>query len=162
MSPGFLIGLWLPMSFRIRNGQLVKSVTRVSPSVRVPLPVVDCSSCVAACCQYQGRPPLSATEEAALPVILLYGLAVYDQEVRDGKHPRAGTKARKAMLAAAGGPPLPQYADPADIDPCLWLDTETHRCKFHEHRPEACREFVMGGSDCLTTRAEFRVPLPLA
>lgn len=37
--------------------------------------------------------------------------------------------------------------------PCLWYDAETRQCKHYEHRPEVCREFEMGGDDCLEMRS---------
>lgn len=32
--------------------------------------------------------------------------------------------------------------------PCIWLDTDTHRCTQYEHRPDRCRAFPVGGSGC--------------
>jgi Fe-S-cluster containining protein len=142
------------MSFRLRNGQLVRKVE----TVRKPLPVVDCSSCTAACCQYQGRPPLTDKEAAALPEEVRLPLLAFDAEVSAGVRPLPGRLARRIL---AGDIPTSRFADPADIEPCLWLDTATHRCRHHEHRPQACADFAVGGADCLTTRREFRVPLPM-
>ena len=41
---------------------------------------------------------------------------------------------------------------PSFGSPCLWLDAEGGRCLHHEHRPRACREFAVGGVDCLDAR----------
>ncbi len=36
--------------------------------------------------------------------------------------------------------------------PCLWYDQETRRCRNYDYRPLACREFDVGGEDCLDAR----------
>jgi Fe-S-cluster containining protein len=36
--------------------------------------------------------------------------------------------------------------------PCLWYDIETRRCRNYDWRPLACREFEIGGEDCLRHR----------
>lgn len=45
-----------------------------------------------------------------------------------------------------------------DGEPCLWYDTQTKQCKHYEHRPDACREFPVGGEDCLRMRTERGIP----
>ena len=46
-----------------------------------------------------------------------------------------------------------------DLDgPCFWFDQVSRRCRHHQHRPRVCREFQVGGRDCLAWRdamAEF-------
>jgi Fe-S-cluster containining protein len=36
--------------------------------------------------------------------------------------------------------------------PCTWYDAETGRCRHYDYRPRACREFAVGGVDCLDAR----------
>jgi Fe-S-cluster containining protein len=36
--------------------------------------------------------------------------------------------------------------------PCFWLDCKTKRCRHYEHRPESCRDFVVGDEACLAWR----------
>jgi Fe-S-cluster containining protein len=36
--------------------------------------------------------------------------------------------------------------------PCLWLDPQTRRCRHYEHRPVVCRDFEVGGEECLAHR----------
>jgi Fe-S-cluster containining protein len=36
---------------------------------------------------------------------------------------------------------------------CAALDRETMLCTIYERRPSVCRDFEMGGSDCLTERS---------
>lgn len=38
---------------------------------------------------------------------------------------------------------------------CAALDRDTLRCRIYDQRPLICREFVMGGPDCLTERASW-------
>jgi Fe-S-cluster containining protein len=45
----------------------------------------------------------------------------------------------------------------AQKQPCIWHDRVTRRCRHHEHRPNICREYEIGGELCLETRTKFRV-----
>jgi len=36
--------------------------------------------------------------------------------------------------------------------PCQWLDVEVGRCRHYDYRPRACREFAVGGLDCVDAR----------
>lgn len=45
-------------------------------------------------------------------------------------------------------PDIPIEPNP-DNSPCCWLDLETRECKHYEHRPELCKNFELGGRDCL-------------
>jgi Fe-S-cluster containining protein len=101
----------------------------------MPLPVLNCDGC-GVCCRGQEALPVgwylgslaSAAERAALPRELLVEL-----------------EAMRDRFNAEGWP--------ADA-PCVWYDGETKRCRHHEYRPEICREFAVGGEDCLRVRAE--------
>lgn len=44
----------------------------------------------------------------------------------------------------------------ADDGWCAALDREAMRCSIYERRPFVCREFAMGGSDCLDERENWR------
>jgi Fe-S-cluster containining protein len=35
---------------------------------------------------------------------------------------------------------------------CLWFDPVSRKCRHYEHRPPVCREFEVGGEDCLAWR----------
>ena len=39
---------------------------------------------------------------------------------------------------------------------CVALDRETFRCTIYEQRPQVCRDFREGGSDCRAERAQWR------
>ncbi len=52
-----------------------------------------------------------------------------------------------------------QYASPppGELDgPCCWLDQVTGLCKHHQDRPNVCRDFAVGGGDCLAWRKFYR------
>ena len=36
---------------------------------------------------------------------------------------------------------------------CAALDRDTMRCRIYEHRPEVCREFQVGESECIAERS---------
>lgn len=38
--------------------------------------------------------------------------------------------------------------------PCIWLNRVTGQCRDYEMRPPVCREFEMGGEDCLRLRRQ--------
>ncbi len=40
-------------------------------------------------------------------------------------------------------------------EPCLWLDLATKRCRHYEHRPKLCRDFELGGEECLGFRSLY-------
>ena len=55
-----------------------------------------------------------------------------------------------------------QYQHPpvGELDgPCFWYDIETKLCKHHQYRPNVCRDFKVGCSDCLQWRQHYRVTL---
>jgi len=35
---------------------------------------------------------------------------------------------------------------------CLWFDPDRRRCRHYHHRPSVCREFEVGGADCVNWR----------
>ena len=49
-----------------------------------------------------------------------------------------------------------QIMGKADDGWCAALDRDTMSCGIYELRPMVCREFDMGGSDCLRERADWR------
>ena len=38
---------------------------------------------------------------------------------------------------------------------CAALDRTTFRCRIYSHRPTICRDFEMGGDDCIEVRGEL-------
>lgn len=121
---------------------------------RTELPVIaDCAGC-GKCCDHMGTPPMYAlyfpppgrellewakgTEDhqrfESLPAEVREELATYYAGVR------AGTIVDRTKDGKT---------------PCLWLNTETKRCKNYEHRPSVCREFEVGDSGCRIARGEL-------
>lgn len=41
--------------------------------------------------------------------------------------------------------------------PCTWFDPRTKGCIHHEHRPNICREYEIGGELCLEIRQKYHV-----
>ena len=51
-----------------------------------------------------------------------------------------------------------QEPDAGELDgPCFWYDQETGRCKNHEFRPNVCRDFEVGCTDCLGWRKTYQI-----
>lgn len=46
---------------------------------------------------------------------------------------------------------LPPDDDAPGCGPCSWLGPDK-ACQHYTHRPEVCRQFEMGGEDCLEIR----------
>lgn len=116
--------------------------------------VTNCDGC-GACCRHMGTPPGYA---AFFP---LPGHTI-PQWARDSVD-HARIKAMPATLRAS----LRRYyqrvwrgqeRDRSGLHvPCLWYDEPTGRCRFHEHRPEVCREFEVGGDGCLAVRQVYQI-----
>jgi Fe-S-cluster containining protein len=55
---------------------------------------------------------------------------------------------------------LDKYLDSLDGEdyglPCVWLDVNTKRCRHYEYRPMVCRQFKLGGEDCVRIRNNNR------
>ena len=70
------------------------------------------------------------------------------------------------VILIAGDHPPEQYVDvdedgheimgKGDDGWCAALDRDAMRCSIYEQRPFVCREFAMGGSDCLDERESWR------
>ena len=117
----------------------------------IPLPTVDqnvsCDDCGGSCCRKVGSPPgwlfditAAAKEQAAgmprcswtrsewgasLPEELFDEMLIY--VTTDGRRYDRGL-------------------------PCLWLDEATGRCRHYDLRPDVCKEFDVGGEDCIESR----------
>lgn len=46
--------------------------------------------------------------------------------------------------------------DRDDSAPCLWLGADD-KCIRYEDRPEICRDFELGGEDCLYVRQVYQI-----
>lgn len=96
------------------------------------LPVVSCNDC-GACCRHMVFPPFVPFDEADewdIPKSLKKELRHFIRNIR---------------------PTLPESY------PCCWLDLTTMKCRHHEYRPSICRDYELGGEDCLITRQEYGI-----
>lgn len=100
--------------------------------------VTNCDRC-GACCLEQTTPPGY--------VALLADL-----------WPVAEDHARLRGMPAEALQAIKDRMQTADVEqPCCWLDLETMRCRWYEHRPLACRELEVGGEECIWWRNEYGV-----
>jgi Fe-S-cluster containining protein len=101
------------------------------------LPVItSCDGC-GACCQVVTRPPFVRRFDRS-------GEEAWERLRWDRPGLWAELLADDEERRESGGP---YYGTP-----CLWYDAATRRCRHYEHRPQACRDFQMGGIDCRDAR----------
>lgn len=118
-----------------------------------PPVVTDCSGC-GACCESMSYPPFytrfpqgSTPDDRQDPawVRLLDERPDLVADVERGYHDR------EARRRALDDPSL-------DFDePCHWYDPASRQCRHYEYRPLVCRDFAVGGADCLALRAEMSI-----
>lgn len=95
----------------------------------IALPVLSCERC-ALCCREQTEPPYLPTELDVLPRELRRQIEQQQADPQTGGSKPAG---------------------------CYWLGPDG-KCLHYEQRPLVCREFEMGGEDCLTLRVQHLPP----
>ena len=96
--------------------------------------ITDCEGCCA-CCLHMGYPAF------------VHDSPGQADEAHWTSLPRALKKELLDYIAEYEAP------GPGQLDgACFWLDQETRRCKHHQHRPQVCRDFRIGGQDCLGWR----------
>jgi len=121
------------------------------------LPIVEnCDGC-GACCMAMRTPPFLIFwphgEDQPLAPDGQRGSDPVDYAFLMGAPEEARRIMRERLLTPHDSVP--------DEAPCSWLDLETKRCRFHEHRPELCRDFPVGGDGCLRNRIFQGVAGPL-
>ena len=98
-----------------------------------PLPIISCDGC-GNCCSYVGFPPAMFRPP--------------DSDISPNLYDEMPPDLMAEVLAA-------REANPMGDGPCIWLDSMTLQCRHYEHRPNACRDFEMGGVDCPRIRDVF-------
>ena len=107
------------------------------------LPIIE--SCVGcgACCRLATSPPFRRVFDGA-------GEDAWERLRWERPDLRAGLLAAGRARRAGGGP--------SSGTPCLWFDADAGRCRHHDYRPRACREFAVGGGDCRDARRREGIP----
>ena len=105
--------------------------------MRGALPVIEsCEGC-GACCRVVTSPPFRRIFNEG-------GEEAWERLRWDRPDLLAEILAAEAARKASG--------EPSFGSPCLWFDAGSGRCRHHELRPRDCREFAVGGVDCLDAR----------
>ncbi|TWU00803.1 YkgJ family cysteine cluster protein [Stieleria varia] len=120
------------------------------------LPVTDCTGC-GVCCLHMGHPTFNLEPDQLQAVVA-------------GKNVDAGQMGQAARADLQRWLEMPvrlrdetlatilSYQPPADGEldgRCTWLDAKTNQCLHHEHRPQVCRDFEVGRSQCLAWRQSY-------
>jgi Fe-S-cluster containining protein len=119
---------------------------------KISLPVLDCHDC-GVCCLHVGTPPsfYPAFLQAEIPLFAALSADYYLWR----QMPAAVQDELRSYYAALRDERTPNRS--LEKLPCLWYDPATKGCKHYEHRPTVCREFEVGGEDCLRLRLKHGV-----
>lgn len=100
-------------------------------------PAVECTDC-GLCCSEMNSPPFSG-------VVLPDGtLGIADPCYPDDYE--------RLMSAPEEAKALWLNDNRPDGSPCCWLDPVKKQCRWHEFRPDICRDFAVGGESCKVWR----------
>ena len=117
------------------------------------LPIVEsCDDC-GACCREQESPPGYVMLLASPDMMDAPGPFKADVERLQSLPAAALAELREYMVRLLNGA---EQDDPA----CIWLDSATMQCRYHEHRPSICREFELGTAECIEWRKTYDVDEP--
>ncbi|MDX2035330.1 MAG: YkgJ family cysteine cluster protein [Isosphaeraceae bacterium] len=104
----------------------------------------SCEGC-GVCCTVVGRPPF---------VVRLDGTGEeHWEKLRDERPDLLDALNRQARAERERGEPTFGVA-------CSWYDPIMRNCRHHELRPRACRDFEIGGIDCLDARRRAGIDPP--
>lgn len=106
------------------------------------LPIIEsCNGC-GACCLLARSPPF----------------AVYLDLTSGNYHVWDDADAAELERLTCAPPEALAALQAGDLDerpinsPCSWLDLETRRCRYYEHRPQMCRQLELAGDACRASR----------
>ncbi|WP_147866462.1 YkgJ family cysteine cluster protein [Stieleria maiorica] len=117
------------------------------------LPVVDCDGC-GVCCMHMGFPAFNLTLEQLADVEHIDLASLADAASADlARWIAMPAGLREGVLEQMANHVAPKNG--ALDGPCTWLDLQTKRCRHHQHRPQVCRDFPVGGVGCLQWRAAY-------
>jgi Fe-S-cluster containining protein len=96
------------------------------------LPIIgSCEGC-GVCCLHMVHPPFK------------------NLDADDGEHSRLNQQLQSELKEK-----IRKIANSAWPAPCFWLDMETMQCMHYEERPEVCRRYERGSSECRSVREFF-------
>lgn len=117
--------------------------------MRTELPVLDCSNC-GACCTHVGTPPgFAGFFPRAGHAVPEHWKTWPDYRTLAAAPERVRAELAAYYAALDRGETADRCRDEL---PCLWYDPAARTCRHHAHRPQVCREFEVGGEDCLRAR----------
>lgn len=132
---------------------------RAGAEEAISLPqITSCSGC-GACCLHVGTPPGFAAWFPP-PGKSLKDTADYRRVMKEDAAIVAAMPASVTRSLVEGFREAWQTNRSGQSVPCFWWDSETRRCKHHEHRPSVCRKFERGGEDCRRLRDEYKIDGP--
>ena len=114
----------------------------------IALQTVDCSDCKGKCCRHMVAPPFTLMwngYETLEPVEECHNWIDYEHWMAMPQSLK--TEYRDRAMARRGRD---------EESPCHWL-TQSGRCANHEFRPDVCRDFEVGGEDCMETRKRVQL-----
>lgn len=133
------------------------------------LPIVSCEGC-GVCCFHMGYPafvlprePLTEAQIQADPQLRKQALDPGRREALLKGHPgeswwhQLPQDLKLELLEHMQQWTRPDYDGTLESfdGPCIWLDIEARTCKHHPHRPNVCRDFETGCSECLDWRKVY-------
>jgi uncharacterized protein len=122
-----------------------------SDELKTALPIVqNCDGC-SACCRHMRQPPfIIVLDDDGRAISEKPGDEWCDLEAENFN----------AMPAVARHEYWERHeSDAPEECPCVWLDEQNNRCRFHEHRPGICRDFEIGSEECLNHRRDNRAEI---
>ncbi|MCO8125410.1 YkgJ family cysteine cluster protein [Stieleria sp. TO1_6] len=114
------------------------------------LPVVDCTDC-GVCCQHMGFPAFNLMSQQLHAAESIDPTSLSPSAAADRlRWLQMPVELQQEILEA-----MDHYQPPSggQLDgPCIWLDPSSKLCRHHQHRPQVCRDFPVGGIGCLQWR----------
>lgn len=107
--------------------------SKLKVSTAIATKQLTCEGC-GLCCMHMSAPPYMPDEEAKLKEIAPHVYADL----------QAAERSRELQWKVHG----------VDAIPCGFFDMVTSKCRHHEHKPELCQAFEVGGEDCLAYRKD--------
>jgi Fe-S-cluster containining protein len=118
---------------------------------------ISCAGC-GACCLHIGTPPGFALFYPPPGTPLAPWARDADDHSIWRRLPAALHTALRRYYDDVQAGRTPDRTAPGLDLPCLWLDTDTRRCRHYAYRPTVCRQFEPGCPACLEHRRRRGLP----